>query len=209
MGDFEEWGAEISRRKNLNHPAAPVQSHLLQSGRMPSSGKTKVSASLCKLLYRLMATSAWMTCSSIFGSYGVMSTLAGLSNYRRRQKQNIQITSFEVKEKTRTHTKNPLVVSQAVSQARNADRLAASWLAQAALYFAHRISRLVYLKAYFVSHRCGAFPPGADREAAGSRRRADDNNGTLPETEQASSDELRAETTSGKKAIPHRIASQQ
>lgn len=107
MGDFQDWGAEISRRKNLNHPAAPVQSHLLQSGRTPSSGKTKVSTSLCKLLYRLMATSAWMTCSSIFGSYGVMSTLAGLSNYRRRQKQNIQITSFDVKEKTRTHTKKP------------------------------------------------------------------------------------------------------
>lgn len=200
----------FSRRKNLNHPAAPVQSDLLQSGRTPSSGKTKVSASLCKLLYRLMATAAWMTCSSIFGSYGVMSTLAGLSNYRRRQKQNIQITSFEVKEKTQSHTqKTPSVVSQAVSQARNADRLAASWLAQAALYFAHQISRLVYLKAYCVSHRCGAFPPGADREAAGSRRRADDNNGTLPETEQTSSDELRAETTSGKMAIPHRIASEQ
>lgn len=208
MGDFQDWGAEISRRKNLNHPAAPVQSDLLQSGRTPSSGKTKVSASLCKLLYRLMATSAWMTCSSIFGSYGVMSTLAGLSNYRRRQKQNIQITSFEVKEKTRTHTKKS---SSCFSSCLpwNADRLAASWLAQAALYFAHQTSRLVYLKAYFVSHRCGAYPPGADREAAGSRRRADDNNGTLPETEQTSSDELRAETTSGKTAIPHRIASEQ
>lgn len=53
-------------------------------------------------------TSAWTTYSGIFGSYGVMSTLAGLSNYRRWQKQNIQIASFEVKEKTRAHTKKTL-----------------------------------------------------------------------------------------------------
>lgn len=49
---FLNWGAEISKSKNLNHPAAPVQSDLLQSVKVPSIQKNpqKTPQSFCQFL---------------------------------------------------------------------------------------------------------------------------------------------------------------